>query len=227
MKKEHSLLFLLFIKRIVGLKSHRLENLLRFSFILLCAMNTSLSFSQDKELKVIGVVTDTQNNPLPGVSVLIKGSSTGVVSNLDGKYVIAVPNQNCTLIYSYTGFAKQEIAVKGKRVLNVILKESVKELNEIVVVGYGAMKKRDITGSIASITSKSIEERNAISVTDVLQGQMAGIEITSGSGAPGEGSDIRIRGTSTFEGGVKPLFVVDGVPFESIDDINPADIESI
>ena len=138
-------------------------------------MNTSLSFSQDKELKVIGVVTDTQNNPLPGVSVLIKGSSTGVVSNLDGKYAIAVPSQNSTLIYSYTGFAKQEIAVKGKRVLNVVLKESVKELNEIVVVGYGAMKKRDITGSIASITSKSIEERNAISITDVLQGQMAAL----------------------------------------------------
>lgn len=227
MKKEDSLLFLLFSKRIIGLKLYRLENLLRFSFILLCIMSTSFSFSQDKELKIIGVVTDTQNNPLPGVSVLIKGTSTGVVSNLDGKYVISIPNQNSTLIYSYTGFAKQEIAVKGKRVLNVILKESVKELNEVIVVGYGAMKKRDITGSIASITSKSIEERNAISITDVLQGQMAGIEITSGSGAPGEGSDIRIRGTSTFEGGVKPLFVVDGVPFESIDDINPSDIESI
>ena len=77
-------------------------------------------------------MTDTQNNPLPGVSVLIKGTSTGVVSNLDGKYVISIPNQNSTLIYSYTGFAKQEIAVKGKRVLNVILKESVKELNEII-----------------------------------------------------------------------------------------------
>lgn len=104
-------------------------------------MSTSFSFSQDKELKIIGVVTDTQNNPLPGVSVLIKGTSTGVVSNLDGKYVISIPNQNSTLIYSYTGFAKQEIAVKGKRVLNVILKESVKELNEIIVVGYGAMKR--------------------------------------------------------------------------------------
>lgn len=227
MKKENLLSFSLFVKRIVGLRSYRLDKLLRFSFILLCFISTSFSFAQDKELKVIGVITDTQNNPLPGVSVLIKGSSTGVVSNLDGKYTISVPGPNSTLIYSYTGFAKQEITVKGKRVLNVVLNESVKELNEIVVVGYGAMKKRDITGSIASITSKSIEERNAISVTDVLQGQMAGIEITSGSGAPGEGSDIRIRGTSTFEGGVKPLFVVDGVPFESIDDINPSDIESI
>ena len=183
--------------------------------------------AQSEGIKISGTVTDTQKEPLIGVSILLKGTNKGTLTDINGKYTITVPDQHAVLQFFYTGFNREEITVNKKTTINLIMTEAIKELDEVVVVGYGAMKKRDVTGAIASISSETIEQRNAISIADALQGQTAGVQITTGSGAPGEAADIRIRGTSTFEGGAKPLYIVDGVPFESIEDINPADIESI
>lgn len=112
--------------------------------------------------------------------------------------------------------------------MKVILSENSKNLDEVVVVGYGTMKKRDVTGAISSISSKDIEQKMATNVFEALQGQTAGIQIISGSGQPGETSSIKIRGTSTFSAdGVKPLYIVDGIPLDDIDGINPTDIASM
>lgn len=194
--------------------------------LFLSVLNIPL-MAQSNGIKISGTITDTQKEPLIGVSILLKGTNKGTLTDINGKYTITVPDQHAVLQFFYTGFNREEITVNKKTTINLIMTEAIKELDEVVVVGYGAMKKRDVTGAIASISSETIEQRNAISIADALQGQTAGVQITTGSGAPGEAADIRIRGTSTFEGGAKPLYIVDGVPFESIEDINPADIESI
>lgn len=179
------------------------------------------------QIRVSGVVTDSKEEPLIGVTVQVKGTTTGTITDLQGKFSIAVPSEKSALIFTYTGFSSITIPVGKQQEIKVILKESIKELEEVTVVGYGSMKKRDITGAIGSISAKSIEEKTPVNVYDALQGQTAGVQIVTGSGAPGEGAEIRIRGVSTFDEGAKPLFVVDGVPLDNVDNINPNDIENI
>jgi TonB-linked SusC/RagA family outer membrane protein len=149
-----------------------------------------------------------------------------VIAGIDGEYSISAPSDG-KLQISFLGYESQEIGINGRTKIDAILAQESKEIDDVVVVGYGAIRKRDVTGAISSVSSSSIEERIPIDVFDALQGQTAGVQITSGSGAPGEGSSIRIRGTATFGEGVNPLYVVDGVPMDNIDDINPADVESV
>ncbi len=163
-----------------------------------------------------------------GVNVKVTGTSTGAITDIHGNYTIDVPPDKPELEFSFMGFATQKIAVGGRTQINVILLESSETLEEVVVVGYGTMKKRDVTGAITSVSAKDIENRMSTNVFQALQGQAAGVHIVSGSGQPGEGSAIRIRGTSSFsDTAVDPLYIVDGAPMENIDAINPADIESI
>ncbi len=169
---------------------------------------------------VKGVIVDKTGFPLPGANVMEKGTTTGTITDLDGNFSLGVTKKGTTLTISFMGYTSKDIVVKDQTV-NIVLEENSKLLDEVVVVGYGTMKKRDVTGAITSITSEAIEKKMATSVFEALQGTTAGVQVVSGSGQPGESSSIKIRGTSTFSAeGVTPLYIVDGVPLESIDGIN-------
>jgi len=177
---------------------------------------------------ITGLVTDSKGESLPGVNIKIKDTSIGVVSDVNGKYSITVPGNEQTLVFTYLGFVAKEEVIGTRKVINVTLTESLSDLEEVVVVGYGVQKKRDVTGAISSISAKTIEDKQPISVFDAIQGAAPGVRVMSNSGAPGEEGDITIRGFSTLsDAGVKPLYIVDGVPMSSINSINPKDIQSI
>lgn len=185
------------------------------------------TFMIQAQIRVSGVVTDSNNEPLVGVAILVKNTSSGTITDLNGKFSLTVPSEKSVMVFTYTGYTQVIIPYTKQQPLKVILKESIKELEEVTVIGYGSMKKRDITGAVSSISAQSIEEKTPVNIYDALQGQTAGVQIVTGSGAPGEGAEIRIRGVSTFDEGAKPLFVVDGVPLDNVDNINPNDIENI
>ncbi len=173
------------------------------------------------------VVSDNENEPLIGVAVLEKGTSNGVVTDIDGNYSLKVAD-NATLVISYVGYETQSIAVKGQSTINVRLVEDNKVLEDVVVVGYGTMKKSDISGSVATINKEQMERKVPTNVAQALQGAAAGVMVTSLDGAPGSSAAIRIRGIGTVQGSADPLYVVDGVQVGSnADFVNPSDIESI
>ncbi|MCD8167126.1 MAG: SusC/RagA family TonB-linked outer membrane protein [Bacteroides sp.] len=171
---------------------------------------------------------ENSGEPLMGVNVKVTGTSLGTVTDIQGNYSIEVTAAQKELKFSFMGFATQKIAIGGRTTIHVVMMESSETLEEVVVVGYGTMKKWDVTGAITSVSAKDIENRLSTNVFQALQGQAAGVHIVSGSGQPGESSAIRIRGTSSFsDTAVDPLYIVDGAPMENIDAINPADIKSI
>lgn len=197
-----------------------------FSFILLCGLllfNVSLSAQQN----ISGTVTSADGESLIGVSVVQLGTTSGTVTDLDGNYSLTlVASGEKKLRYSYTGFAAQTVEVGTQSVINITLDSDSELLDEVVVIGYGTERKRDVLGSIASIKTDDIAQNTPVNAFDAIQGRLSGVQITGGGG-PGSGSDIRIRGTSTFSGGVNPLYVVDGQQLENIDNLDPNSIASI
>ncbi len=173
---------------------------------------------------VTGTVSDN-SGPLPGVNVIIKGTTTGVVTDFDGKYEIEA-NTGDVLVFSYIGFLSQEITNSGQSSINIVLQEDAALLEEVVVVGYGTKKKSLVTGAISSIDSDDIKNTSAPRVEQVLQGKTSGVSVVSSSGAPGSGAKIRIRGAGS-NGNADPLFIVDGIKVSSIDNISPNDIANI
>ena len=177
------------------------------------------------------IVTGTvmaEGQTLPGVSVKNKTTNAVVSTDANGAYKIPVSNPNNILTFSYLGYDILDRLVGTQKQINVTLISSTKELKDVVILGYGSARKRDVTGSIVSITSEDIEKRMATNVYEALQGQASGVQVTSGSGQPGEGASVVIRGTSTMnDGGIGPLWVVDGVPMTNVDAINPYDIASM
>jgi TonB-linked SusC/RagA family outer membrane protein len=192
---------------------------------LILLFTCSLGLQAQQTIK--GKVTSTDAGALPGVSVRIENSASGTVTDIDGNFSIKVPNKQTVLLFSYIGYVNSKIIVGDQTTINVNLMPDLTSLDEVVVIGYGTQKKSDLTGSIASVSAKDIEERSPVSIFDAIQGAAAGVQITSNSGAPGSDTDVRIRGTSTFEGGVTPLYIVDGVSQSDISMINPTDIQSI
>ena len=195
---------------------------------------------------VTGVITDANDgSPLIGANVLVKGAGTGSIANVDGKYSVNVPNGKNVLVFSCVGYKEQEITLKpGQKVLNVTMKEDTELLDEVVVIGYGSMKKSDLTGSVTSIKSEDLMKTNPISINQGLQGRIAGVQVNQNDGAPGAGVSIQIRGANSFSTSTEPLYIVDGIPFTSsgmpgtgkdgmmqtanpLSTINPSDIESI
>lgn len=177
---------------------------------------------------VSGLVTDENGLSIPGVNVVVKGSRTGVMTNNNGLYSLNLQKNKETIVFSFIGYKTQEVEATTGTILNIVLVENTISLNEVVAVGYGSIRKRDVTGAIVSLSSKDIDRKVSTNVLEALQGQSAGVQIVAGSGQPGESASIRIRGTSTFnDAGVTPLYVVDGVPMDNIDGINPSDIESV
>ncbi len=176
---------------------------------------------------ITGVVTSLEDNePLVAASVSVKGTTQGVMTDLDGKYSIKVPADATTLVISYVGFNTQEVEINGKTVINISLSEGL-DMDEVVVVGYGTQKKSNVTGSISQVKGEDLEDMQIGRVEQALQGRTSGIRVTQSSGAPGSGSTVRIRGTSSINGS-NPLYVVDGVVIGGgIDYLNPNDIASI
>ncbi|HSF54920.1 MAG TPA: SusC/RagA family TonB-linked outer membrane protein, partial [Algoriphagus sp.] len=183
-----------------------------------------IAFAQS-DLQVQGTILDSTGEPLPGVNVVIKGTSTGTVTDLDGKYTLNVPS-DAVLVFSFVGFTSQEIPVNNQTEINLTLADDTSDLDEFIVVGYGLQRKSDLTGSISSIKSEEINRLPVADVTQSLQGRVSGVQVTSNSGAPGEGTTIRIRGVGTLNNS-NPLFVVDGMLLDDIDFINPNDVESM
>jgi TonB-linked SusC/RagA family outer membrane protein len=181
-----------------------------------------------QDIQVNGVVKDKQGEPLPGVSIKLKGTSTGTSTAVNGGFVLSVP-ANGTLVFQSVGFSTKEEPVSNRKVINVILEAEDNNLNEIVVIGYGSVKKSDVTGAVSSISSKDIKATPAASLTQAIQGRAAGVRVSQSSNAPGGGMNIRIRGGNSIQGGNEPLYVIDGYPLynENGPSINPNDIETM
>ena len=190
---------------------------------LVCLLLASASaFAQAKT--VTGTVTDAANEPLIGASVLVQGTSTGTITDMDGKYSISVTPED-VLVFSYVGMTSQTIKVGAQNVINVTLKEDSQVLAETVVIGYGSAKKRDLTGSITNIKGEELANKPAMNPLSSLQGKVAGVQIVN-SGRAGSDPEIRIRGTNSING-YKPLYIVDGLFNDNINFLNPEDIESM
>ena len=190
---------------------------------LVCLLLASASaFAQTKT--VTGTVTDATNEPLIGASVLVQGTSTGTITDMDGKYSISVTPEN-VLAFSYVGMTSQTVKVGTQNVINVTLKEDSQVLAETVVIGYGSAKKRDLTGSITNVKGEELANKPAMNPLSSLQGKVAGVQIVN-SGRAGSDPEIRIRGTNSING-YKPLYIVDGLFNDNINFLNPEDIESM
>lgn len=173
---------------------------------------------------VKGVVTDNFG-PVIGANVLVKGTTNGVITDVDGKFVLSDVPEDAVLQISFIGYVTQEIKVAGKTEFNVQMSEDAKALEEVVVVGYGSQKKVNLTGSIGKVDSKVLESRPITSTTSALQGTIPNLQITNSSGEPGQSASINVRGTTSINGG-SPLVLVDGVEM-SLDLVNPNDIENV
>jgi TonB-linked SusC/RagA family outer membrane protein len=203
---------------------------------LLIGFLTLLTHAVLSQVTITGTVTDANDGtPLPGVNILIQGTTSGAVSDVDGNYSISV-EPDATLVFSYIGYISQEIAVGNQTTINVALEPDILALEEVVTIGYGTTRKADATGSVIAINSDDFNTAGATSGHQLISGKIAGVQITQTGGAPGGGATIRIRGGSSLSASNDPLFVVDGVPLDnrsvsgmrnSFNAINPNDIETI
>ncbi|OCX51987.1 SusC/RagA family TonB-linked outer membrane protein [Mucilaginibacter sp. PPCGB 2223] len=191
---------------------------------------------------VKGQVTD-DNGGLPGVNVRLKGSqATGAVTDINGNYTIAIPDGTGTLVFSFVGYADQEVAVGGRSVVNVRLEPNAKSLNEVVVIGYGTQKASNVTGAVATMKNENLDERAITRVDQALVGQLAGVTVKQTTGVPGKAFSVQVRGSGSISAGNEPLYVIDGFPLTTnssnvssgsfstgnpLDNINPNDIENI
>ncbi|MBN1598586.1 MAG: TonB-dependent receptor [Bacteroidales bacterium] len=214
------------------------------ALLLLCFMQLNV-FAQGRG--ITGTVIDSDGEPLPGVSIIVKGTTQGTTTSIEGTYSLEVPD-DAVLVFSFIGFTPKEITVGDQSTIDVTLLEDIMELDEIVVVGYGTTKKSDLTGAMASLKEEDFNSRVGATPEQLIQGRVAGVHITSNNGEPGAGTQIRIRGTSTIRTNQQPLYVIDGVPLDfkttspdgvegtalggapatnPLNFINPGDIESI
>ena len=190
--------------------------------VLLLLANLSLMAQQT----ITGTVRDAQGQPMSGVTIMVQGTTVGTLSGVDGKYSLPVPAGAATLRFSFIAFGDQEVAIAGQTVINVTLEETLTGLDEVVVVGYGTQKKKLVTGSTVQVKGDDIQKLSTVSPMTALQGQTPGLSIIKNTGQPGDGFKVNIRGMGTI-GNSQPLYVIDGVPGGNIDNMSPADIESI
>jgi TonB-linked SusC/RagA family outer membrane protein len=177
--------------------------------------------------RVTGRVTDANNEPLIGVSIVIQGNSGGTITDIDGRYTLEEVDADATLVFSYIGYVSQKIVVGNQQTLNVQMKEDNQTLEEVVVIGYGVQKKVNVTGAVSMVKAEAIENRPITNVTTGLQGLLPGVSIVSSSGQPGAVPSINIRGTGTINSSTAPLILIDGVAGGDINLLNPSDIESV
>src|SRR6185312_15242825 len=173
------------------------------------------------------VVSEKDHTPLEGVSVRLKGTSRGVNTDKNGYFKIKISQQNATLVFTYVGFNSKEVDINGLSVINTSLTPSNTKLQDVVVIGYGSVKKKDLTGSVAQVSSKEINAYPTTSVMQALTGKAAGVQVLQNTGAPGDGISVRIRGANSLQGNNEPLYVIDGFPTSDASLVNNADIASI
>ena len=188
---------------------------------------TKANFGNQQSKAITGKVTNSSGEPIPGVTVYVKGTSQGTVADSDGNYSLTNIADDAVLVFSFVGLKTQDVPVVGKSNINVTLVEEAIGLEEVVAIGYGTVKRKDLTGSISTLDGGLISQRNSIQVGDALQGAIPGVVVTRGAGsAPGSSATIRIRGITTLSNN-NPLIIVDGVPVGGIDDVSANDIESM
>ncbi len=191
-----------------------------------CLILVSLDVYSQK--MITGTVTDKKNETIPGASIKIKGTNTGAVTDINGKFKLTIPNEKTILVVSFIGYSSQEITVGDKETFNIILSEDVHKLEEFVAVGYGTMKKSDITGAVATVVGEDVQKMLVSNIDQALQGKASGVDISSNSGSPGANVTIRIRGTGTINN-ANPIFVIDGMVMDpsAVNFLNPSDIEDV
>ncbi len=194
------------------------------NIIVKAAVQQNSGIQQQKT--VTGKVTDSSGGSLPGVSIVVKGTTTGTITDADGNYNLSNVPADGTLVFSFVGMKKIEVAVSGKSTVDAVLEEETIGIEEVVAIGYGSVKKSDLTGAVGSVQGETIAERQTTQLSQALQGAVSGVMVTRNNNAPGATSTIRIRGITTI-GDNNPLVIVDGVPVDNINDINPNDVESI
>jgi TonB-dependent starch-binding outer membrane protein SusC len=195
-----------------------------FLMLIILIISTSGVFAQ---IKVTGTVLDTEKQPVIGANVVVKGTTTGTMTDVNGKFAISVPSSSSIITFSFIGFVAQDFLVGNNTVINVTMEAESKALSEVVVIGYGTVKKRDITGSVASITGNQIASVPVSNAAQALTGKLAGVNVVSQDGRPDATISIRVRGGGSISQSNDPLFIVDGFPVSSISDIPGDQIESI
>lgn len=207
------------------MKKKRLKNLLKNGRLIITILTVFLSLNVSaQQFTASGLITDSQKEPLIGVSVLEKGTNNGTITDTDGRFSLSV-KKDAVLIVSYIGYQAQE--VKAGSHMDIILTENNTVLDDVVVVGYGSIKRKDITTAVSTVSSKDADMRPLVSAAQMIQGKASGVTISQPNGAPGADMTIRVRGTTSFNGSNSPMYVVDGVPVDNIGFISPNDIESI
>ena len=176
---------------------------------------------------VTGIVTGDDSDILPGVTIQVKGTTNGTTTKGDGSYTINVPDNSATLVFAYTGYKQQEVVVAGQKVIDLQLQSDVALLDQVVVIGYGTVKKRDLTGSISQINAQEIAETPSNNVLESLQGRIAGLDLVESDGQAGSSLSFTLRGNRSLNASNEPLILVDGITYGSALEINPADIESV
>lgn len=224
---------------IIGIKNNLLTNIYFYCMIgkikylwfqrcsnlfLLLILLLSFSAVSAQNISVKGIVVDNSNEPMIGVSILEKGTSNGTVTDLDGNFSLNVKSGSY-LIVSYVGFKSQEVKASSR--LSIVLEEDSEVLNEVVVIGYGSVKRKDVTTAISSVSTKDLEKRPIISAVQAMQGKAAGVSVMQPNGQPGAGFSVRVRGTTSMNGSNNPLYVVDGVPMTDINFLSANDIETM
>ena len=204
--------------------------------VIISKTDVKWSFDQARQSKTVtGKVTDANGAPLPGVTVVIKGTTQGSITDPDGSFVLPNVPGDAVLVFSFVGMKTQEVSTSGKTSLQVILAEETVGIEEVVAIGYGTMRKSDLTGSVASINQNNIMNMPNTTIDQKLAGQVAGVQVSQPTGIPGGGISVRVRGTGSVGAGNEPLYVVDGFPFEGsynqtnnpLANLNPNDIESM
>ena len=195
-----------------------------------------LSIDVFAQTTVNGLVIDNNREPVIGASVLVKGTTTGTATDFDGRFTLKVPEGNSILVISYVGCETREIAANSPELQSgIVMRENVQNLDELVVIGYGSVKKSDATGSVIAIKPDELNKGNRVTAQDALVGKVAGVNVVTGSGAPGSGATIRVRSGASLSASNDPLIVIDGVPVDNstiegssniIGSLNPDDIET-
>ncbi len=193
---------------------------------ILCLLGGFLGHQVAMAQNVSGRVTDSEGTPIPGVNVLIEGTSKGTVTDIDGNYSLSLSDNEEVILFSFVGYVTQRITVGARQTINVTLEEDIAQLEEVVVIGYGTLEEKDLISAVTTVSSDEIVKTPTSQAMQALQGKVAGLQVVS-SGAPGSAPTVRVRGIGTFQGNAGPLYVVDGMFFDNIDFLNTSDIETI
>lgn len=204
------------------------NNFLCVFFVFLMATFSGQLFAQEGQTVRGKVTSAADNSPLPGVNIVVQGTTIGTITDIEGNYELRVPNPaDDVLLFRFIGFADKEVPVDGRTIINVSLEESIIALDEVVAVGYGTVKKSDLTGAVGSLDAEMVTAKGTTGALESMQGAVAGVQISSATGRIGDGFNIQIRGQNTLVEGAEPLYVVDGVITDGIDFLNPQDIARI